>query len=174
MILHCSGKLAKRMPETKFQADSHEGFASWHGHLAVFDRRQCLFFCHNETRFMLVFPGVRKPELGDLSRLHRSLFAAVLEFHHLPKSMINSALLATEPVSFSNKTDRSVMGSIRTGIQDFEYGLWHRVPNVMDLHPIPASAWLNGRPTSIRGKCVWPRDEIYRSIETLVTGRQTE
>lgn len=171
MILHCSTKLAAKLKSSDFSghasAPGEGSFGSWHGHLATFDRRQCLFFCHDATRFMLVFPGAKKSEFSGLAELHRSLFAAVLEFQGLPRNRINAALLAMGPVTLNNTTDRSVMGSIRTGIQEFEYGLWHRVPKVMDLHPISASAYLNDRPTNIKGKCVWPRDQIQCSIEAL-------
>jgi len=116
---------------------------------------------------MLVFPGIKKEHLTDLANLHRELFAAVLEYQGLPRSSINTALLALGPMTLVQGTDRSVMGSIRTGIQHFEYVLWHKVHHVLDLDPVSASAYLNDRPTTIKGKFVWPRDEIQSSIKAL-------
>jgi len=173
MLLHCSSKLAAKLTAFDFEPASSEStgdFRSWHGHLATFDRRQCLFFCHDASRFTLVFPGAKKEHFSDIAQLHRNLFAAVLEYQGISKADINAALLATGSLTLDHRTDRSVMGSIRTGIQEFEYGLWHRVPNVMDLHPIPASAYLNERPTTVKGKYAFPRDEIQRSIEALAIG----
>ena len=75
MLLHCTKKVAERLPEPV--AESLEEAAvlgSWHAHLFQLKRRQCLLFCHDETRYMLFLPGVNKSHFKELGRLHRDLF----------------------------------------------------------------------------------------------------
>ncbi len=54
MILRCSHKLAAKFSNVSpnpLQETSPLG--SWHGHLYTLDRRQCVMFCRDASRFVL-------------------------------------------------------------------------------------------------------------------------
>lgn len=164
MILHCSQKLAARIPEvsaTPLADDSPLG--GWHGHLFHMDRRQCLMLCHDATRYVLFLPGLRKPDFARLGEIWiPQLFSATLALLGCPDRQIEKAERVLGPLHCDTTVDRSVQGSLRVAIQDLEALLWE-VPNVLELDPMKASCWLNQRPSTIRGRWVHPdRDMLHR------------
>ena len=61
MIIHCSQKLAAKLPDvspTSLEETSLLG--GWHGHLFTLDLRRCVMFCHDATRCALLIPGLQK------------------------------------------------------------------------------------------------------------------
>ena len=79
MIIHCTQKLAVKLPNvstTPLVETSPLG--SWHAHLFHYDRRQCVLFCHDESRYCLFQSGLLKADFAELGRLHRELFLATL------------------------------------------------------------------------------------------------
>lgn len=68
MIIHCTQKLAAKLPEisaTPLQETNPVG--SWHAHLYTYDRRQCVLFCHDKSRYCLFLPGLLKRDLQNLA-----------------------------------------------------------------------------------------------------------
>jgi hypothetical protein len=50
MILHCSQKLATKLADVSAVPLEESGpLGSWHGHLLMLGRRQCVMFCHDAT-----------------------------------------------------------------------------------------------------------------------------
>ena len=67
MILHCSQKLASKLsPVSPTRLEETSPLGSWHGHLFALDRRQCVMFCHDATRYVLFLPGLRKEHFAEL------------------------------------------------------------------------------------------------------------
>ena len=175
MILHCTQKLAARLPSSILISDPASGdsnreqgpLASWHAHLLNLDRRQCVLFCHDATRFVLFLPGLRAPQLADLGRWHRDLFLAVLEAQGLETSLLARVGLMLGPLGVDRETDRSVLGSMREAAQDLEFGALDRAANVMELDPIATSRWLNERPVTAHGQCLWPERAMQELVRKL-------
>ena len=174
MILHCTQKLATRIPSTtdlpspEPEREGQSGpLSSWHGHLLTLDRRQCLLFCHDATRYVLFLSGLRAPQLAELGRRHRDLFLAVLEaqglaHHHIARAALTLGLLCVDC-----QTDRSVLGSMRVAAQDLKLGALDRTTNVMELDPIKTSLWLNHRPCRVYGRLIWPEQAMREIVEAL-------
>jgi hypothetical protein len=174
VILHCTQKLAARIPSTTDLPDpvvAHEGRAgllsSWHAHLLTLDRRQCVLFCHDTTRYVLFLPGLRAPQLAELGRWHRDLFLAVLQAQGLAHHHIAGVGLTLGPLCVDPQTDRSVLGSLRVAGQDLKLGALDRATNVMELDPIATSRWLNERPCRIYNRLVWPEQAMQEIVEQL-------
>lgn len=167
MILHCSQKLAAKLPavlSTPLEETSPLG--SWHGYLFTLDRRQCVMFVHDETRYALFMPGLRKPQFAELgSKWFRLLCTATLAMSGCPDAQIKKAELALGPVRFDTVTDRSVQGSLRVAKQDLEAWVY-QVNNVLELDPLKVSCRLNERPTTVYGKWLWPD----RAMRQMVAG----
>ena len=140
MILHCSQKLAAKLPGVSpVPLDETSPLGSWHGHLFALDRRQCVMFCHDATRYVLFLPGLRKADFAELGgKWLRPLYLATLAMCGCPDAQIKKVELALGPMRFDTVTDRSVQGSLRVAKQDMEAWL-DRVPNVMDLDPLAVS-----------------------------------
>lgn len=174
MILHCTQKLAARIPTItdlpypEAERDSQAGPLSiWHVHLLTLDRRQCVLFCHDATRYVLFLPGLRAPQLAELSRWHRELFQAVLEAQGLVHHQIAHAGLMLEPLCVDRQTDRSVLSSMNRVARDLQFGLLQETSNVMELEPIKTSLWLNHRPCTIHKKWIWPDTAMREIVEAL-------
>ncbi len=175
MLLHCTKRLAEKL------AHGHAGDASsaglpdertplgdWHGHLLLLDRRQCVMFCHDLTRYVLFLPGLRAPQFADLGRWHRELFLATLAVQGLPSSHLARLELLMGPLQIDCRTDRSVLGSLRVAADDLRYGSLPRVPNVLDLDPLAISYELNQRPCRVGKALIWPAEAMRKLVEEAV------
>jgi len=174
VILHCTQKLATRIPSTTDLPDpgvAHEGQAgplsSWHGHLLTLDRRQCVLFCQDATRYVLFIPGLRAPQLAELGRWHRELFLAVLQAQGLAHHHIASAGLTLGPLQIDRNTDRSVLSSMNRVAGDLQFGFLRETSNVMELDPIQTSLWLNHRPCTIHKQWIWPDKAMREIVEAM-------
>ena len=165
MLIHCPHKLAAKLPEvSKSPLDEDSPFGSWHGHLFTLDRRQCVMFCHDESRYCLFLAGLRKPHFTEFgSTWFRQLFAASLAVIGVPDTQIRKVELMLGPVRYDTATDRSVQGSINIARRDLE-ALVYALPNVMDLDPLAVSVRLNERPATVHGKWRWPARAMLERV----------
>lgn len=167
MLLHCTKKIAERLPEPV--AESLEEAAvlgNWHAHLFQLKRRQCLLFCHDETRYMLFLPGVNKSHFKELGRLHRDLFLLSLTALEVPESRIMRVGLALGPPRFDRATDRSVLGSMNVAATDLSIHL-EDVDNPLELDPVKVAQMLNQRPLTARGTWLWPGRGMLEKVAHL-------
>ena len=136
MILHCTKKLAARLSDVSATPLVETcPLGSWHAHLLTYDRRQCVMFCHDASRYILFLPGLVKSQFADLGRLHKDLFLASLSALFVKQSLLSRIALAPGPMQFDCKTDRSVLGTMR--VTDIDLS-WHLPDdlNVMDCDPV--------------------------------------
>jgi len=76
MIIHCTKKLAGRLPEVSPEPLVEANpLGSWHANLYTIDRRNCILFCHDQTRFVLFMAGVKKEHFARLDFWFQDLFA---------------------------------------------------------------------------------------------------
>lgn len=168
MIVHCTSKLATKLPavsSTPLPETSPLG--SWHAYLFTLDRRQCVMFCHDTTRYVLFASGLRKPDFADLDRgCFRPLFLSTLMLLGCTSAQLRKVELALGPMFFDTATDRSVQGSLR--VAKFDAEAWiYQAPNVLDIDPLALSFRLNERPTMARGVLVWPDRAMRQLVEAL-------
>jgi len=168
MILHCSKKLAAKLPGvSSVPLEETSPLGSWHGHLFTLDRRQCVMLVHDATRYALFLPGLRKEDFAALGeRWFRPLYLATLAVGGCPEIQIKKAELALGPMRFDTAADRSVQGALRVARQDLEAWVYS-VPNVMDLDALAVSCRLNERPTTVYGKCVWPDKAMREAVARI-------
>lgn len=94
MIIHATRKLAARLPKvSKEPLQAVNVLGNWHADRLTLDRRQCVLFCHDETRAALFIAGLRKPQFAALGEIFRQLFAETLAALECPRSQIRRALL---------------------------------------------------------------------------------
>lgn len=150
MIIHCTKKLAAKLPDVSAAPlPETSPLGSWHAHVYVIDRKQCVLFCHDDTRYTLFLPSLRKPNFAELGRLFRELFTATLAVMGVPDNQIRRAELALGPVRFDTAYDRSVQGSLN----QMHFGLQcliEDVPDVMLVDPLAMSLRLSHTPVRVR------------------------
>jgi hypothetical protein len=168
MIIHATRKLAQRLPEVSTEPLPEDSpLGSWHADRLVLDHRQCVLFCHDESRAALFVAGLRKPQFAELSgEVFRQLFTDTLVVLGCPEAQVRRVMIALGPCRFDTATDRSVLGSMRVVRQDLEAMLWD-FPNVMMADPIAVSCRLTRRPAGIHGKTVWPQDRLLELVAGL-------
>ncbi|HOO51044.1 MAG TPA: hypothetical protein PLK94_07145 [Alphaproteobacteria bacterium] len=166
MIIHSTQKLAAKLPDVSATPLTETSpLGSWHAHLILYDRRQCVLFCHDISRYCLFLPGLVKADFAELGRLHWELFLETLEALNVPKTLLNRVTLAMGQVRFDRKTDRSVLGSLRTADLDLSW-LIHDT-HVLDCNSLAVALKLNDRPTSVRGKWFHPAQVMLEMIGGL-------
>lgn len=153
MIFHCTKKLAGKLPVVSAAGLLETSpLGSWHTHVYTIDRRQCVMFCHDATRFVLFQAGLRQEQFAALGKLHRELFLAALIGQGVTEPALKRVELAMGPAQFDSVTDRSVQSSLNQARFDFDAYL-EDCNNVMEVDLMDAVRWLNHRPTQARG--VW-------------------
>ena len=76
MLLHCTRVLFKKLNSLPLATESEPDWNLWHAHLVRLDRRQCLFFCHDLTRYVVFLAGLRAEHFAELGKWHRELSLA--------------------------------------------------------------------------------------------------
>lgn len=180
MIIHCTKKLIKKLPQAEpIVADTAHPLGSWHANLHIVDRRQCVLFCHDKTRFALFSAGLKKHDLENLAYIFIDLFVNTLLKLGYDTALIESAaqFMQETTISFDSTCDRSVLSTMNLVFRQEVYHELMKVNNVMDLLPYSPSARLNDRPTRVKGmkrsECLWPADEMRRLLSGLVVGSKS-
>jgi hypothetical protein len=167
MIVHCTQKLSAKLTEVSATPLAETSpLGSWHAHLYNYGRRQCVMFCHDESRYVLFLPGLVKSHFTDLGRLHRELFRASLVAQGVNEMLLARVALALGPVQFDLNTDRSVLGSMRVADIDLSW-LMQDVVDVMESDHLVSSLRINERPLTVRGRWIWAKEEMLSLIARL-------
>lgn len=85
MPRHYTKRLAEKLSHdhvrtaaTAVLQEERTPLGQWHEHLLLLDRRQCVLFCHDLTRYVFFLPGLRADHVADLGHWHQELFLATL------------------------------------------------------------------------------------------------
>lgn len=167
MIFHCTKALAAKLVSVSPSplADTNP-LGSWHAHLHIIDRRQCIMFCHDSTRFVLFESGLKKEQFHDLGQLHKQLYLAVLVSMGVSEAGLKRVELAMGPAQFDTVTDRSVLGTMNQSRSEFDYFIAD-YSNILEVDPIIAARWFNKRPLTARGKWLWPDKSMLELLGSL-------
>jgi hypothetical protein len=167
MIFHCTKKLAAKLPDVSATGLLETNpLGSWHAHVHTIDRRQCVMFCHDATRYVLFQAGLRKEQFTALGKLHKELFLAALTAQGVTEPTLKRVELAMGPAQFDSVTDRSVQSSLNQARFDFDAYL-EDCSNVMEVDLLDAAGWLNHRPTQARGVWLHPDKCMLELVESL-------
>jgi len=169
MIVHCTQKLAKKLTGAGVDVSASpltdsSRLGSWHANLYVIDRHQCVMFCHDQTRFALFMPGLKKKDFANLDYWFSDIYINTLLKAGYPPQIIEATTGLLDELQFDTHCDRSVQGTLRTvRAMDLD-ALLMRVANVMELPLYSTSVWLNERPVTTRDRpksqSLWPKDEM--------------
>jgi hypothetical protein len=169
LVIHCTRKLAARLRHVAAPpaADAHP-LAAWHAGLYHVDRRQCVLFCHDESRFVLFQPGLRKEHFADLANAcFRPLLTATLAALGCSLAQLAKVALTLGLARFDTAVDRSVLSAMNIVIADELYPRVARAANVLDLDAAELSREMSERPTRARGKLLWPDRRMLEIVASL-------
>ncbi len=173
--IHATKKLLAKMPaQTKpgpedILAAPQSKLGSWHANLLTIQRRNCLLFVHDQTRFPLFIPALTKPDFAKIDRFFDdALMNTLLKCGATPEQLDTAAALL-QPLAFVGGTDRSVLGTLNQLGQDIDHILYFDSLNVAEMAGYAVSAWLADRPCNVKGQkdCIWPRDAFLELLDRL-------
>ncbi|SJZ51316.1 hypothetical protein SAMN02745119_00843 [Trichlorobacter thiogenes] len=167
MIFHCTKALAAKLPSVSpTPLTDANPLGSWHAHLHVIDRRQCIMFCHDTTRFVLFEAGLKKEQFQNLGKFHKELYLAALIAMGVPEATLKRVELAMGPALFDTATDRSVLGTLNQSRFEFDFFL-DDYTNILEVDPLIAAKWFNHRPLTARGAWLWADKEMLALVSSL-------
>ena len=169
MIVHCTKKLAAKFPNVTSEPQTETSpLGSWHANLYTFDRRQCVLFTHDETRYSLFLTGVVKPMFENMDEFFKGMFLGSLFSIGVPDNKLKRVELALGKMTFDSNTDRSVLGSM-TNLKHMIHARVVEVENVMDLDLLELNHWLTNIPRKslAHPNFGWPQREMKALVATL-------
>lgn len=175
MRIHVTKKLAEKLKQAgrlieDNPAESTSVLDSWHANITTIQRRQCVVFVHDKSRFAIVLLGVTQKELKQLDYWFEDMLGnCMLKLGYDPE-LIEKACEGIGQLTFDTQCDRSVQGTLRLMIGNLEAYTFDGT-NIMDLAPYSLSAHLCDRPCRVKGmketECLWPRKEMLELLERL-------
>ncbi|MES9850334.1 MAG: hypothetical protein ABW170_00695 [Candidatus Thiodiazotropha sp. L084R] len=140
--------------------------SGWHANLLLLQRRQCVLFVHDTTRFPVFVPALKKADFAELDYWFADGFMNTLLKTGADDALMGRAQAALGPLACDNDCNRSVQGSMNRMAQDLEHKLWVKNGSVMDLAPYRTSVWLAERPCSVKGvkECIWPIEAMHKLL----------
>ena len=188
--LHATRKLFDRLPVNNQgqlpvtprsqwlfdRASSETGpLDNWHGNLVNLQRRNCLLLVHGATRFPLVLPSLTKPDFRELNDRFVDTFMNTLLKCGAEDLQLEAAHQQIGVLSVDTYHDRSSQATLSRMKEEIEHLLWHDNANISDLSGYRLGAWLADTPRSIRGRYLWPKQEMLKLLGELArTPAQTK
>ncbi len=159
------GRLHSRNPYLSIVRDpAANPLSGWHANLLLLQRRQCVLFVHDVTRFPVFIPALKKNDFAELDWFFQdgfmnTLLKAGAEDHQMKAAEM---LLAPLVCNSDKGTDRSIMGTLNQMGQDLGFMLDYDNISVIDLSPYKTGAWLAERPCRIKSRrdCIWPKQAM--------------
>ncbi len=147
IALQCTQKLLKerRLAPQKAVIPTNP-LGCRHANLLHIDRRKCVLFTNDKTRYSFLIPGLRKADFQNLSEVFRQRLFRCLLAEDVGQEAIERVLDEIREITFTKTSSRSVLGSMN----DIAFHLEHWIhdegglPNVdiadlnMQINRIPS------------------------------------
>ncbi len=170
--LHCTKKLLARLPlddsgRLRSSLPSHCGendddresrISGWHANLIVLQRRQCVLFVHDATRFPVFVTALKKFDFAQLDERFADGYMNTLLKCGADDALMDQAHAALGPLVCDTACDRSVQGTMNRMAQEIAIQLEYDGLSVVDMLGYRIGAMLADRPCTAKGvkDCIWP------------------
>ena len=154
-------------PSSGKEFDSKQSeLSGWHANLIMLQRRNCILFVHDTTRFPVFIPCLTKLDFASLDWHFQDAFMNTLIKIGADQAMMESAEPLLQALCFDSECNRSVQGTMNQMKGDIEHVLWFENVKIEDLSPYRVAAWLADRPCNVKGRkdCVWPIQEMVELL----------
>lgn len=149
----------------KNEVESSEYLGSWVATIFYVSHKKCWILINSKTKYILVFPNIRKDDLENLSSLFAEAFYAQLIYdgifvdYSLVEKMIGEVDL------FETNNDRSSIGILNYCLQNLE--MWKNQYEVFENMPFrELNNRLNNIPYSFL-KLKFPKEEMNEILKTF-------
>lgn len=145
----------------------HPGLSSlgsWHANLLTIQRRNCLLFVHDQTRFPVFIPALKKPDFANLNHLFGDGLMNTLLKCGATDIQLERAAQHLQPLQFDTVCNRSVQGTLNRVGLEIEHVLYYDNINVAEITGYRLSAEMADRPCTVKGR----KDYLLPVLEFLV------
>lgn len=125
VAIQCTQKLLKQVGREYTEAIIPTGpLGGWHANLLLLDRRKCVLFTNDLTRYSFLVPGLRKPDFQQIEEVFRqSLFRCLLN-ERLPQNQIEKVLDEIREIAITRSGDRSILGTMNEVAKYIEWTVY--------------------------------------------------
>jgi len=161
------GRLRSRRPALSVVRDpATNPLSDWHANLILLQRRQCVLFVHDTTRFPVFVPALKKPDFAELDWFFQDVFLNTLLKVGAEDRHMKAAEKWLAPLLCDNDCNRSVQGTLNQMGQELPFFVEGHELDIAELSPYHTGAWLAHRPTSIKGRdYIWPDEDMLKLLE---------
>ncbi|WP_290523661.1 hypothetical protein [Alcanivorax sp.] len=179
--IHCTKKLLARLPvdeQGNLPVSKTHGalptvpgqlspLSGWHANLLTIQRRNCVMFVHDTTRFPLFIASLKKPDFANLEYWFEDALMNTLMKCGATALQLKKVGHALQRLKMDSQTDRSVQGSLNQMGQDAGFML--EDCKVDEILGYGLAANLAQRPCMIKsGKdALWPERDFLALLESL-------
>ncbi|KGJ88391.1 DUF6933 domain-containing protein [Colwellia psychrerythraea] len=170
MIIHCTKKLASKLPENTNKQNQQiaigllNEWQHWHANIITVQRKQCVIAVHDATRYAVFVPNMTKKHLAEFELHMQDVFINSLIKAGVDIALVDKAARYFTQYSqqldtqFDTQCNRSVQGTMRLMAEELDWNLKHNGQHFDDIALYSTSAWLSDRPCNIKGQkeCLWP------------------
>ncbi len=112
LTLQCTQKLLKKLNTDISPVKDTDPITLWHANLLTLDRRKCVLFTNDKTRYSFLVPGLKKPEFQILGEIFLdNLFRCMLN-DGIPQKGVEKVLNTCSSYCFTKSSSRSVLGTM--------------------------------------------------------------
>jgi len=135
ITIHSTKKLAAKFPKAFFTAQpeqvgnvvylntpaSKNPLGHWHANLLLLQRCQCVLMVHDETRFPLFIPNLRKDDFARFEFYFRDVLMNTLLKLDASEQQMENASRLLESLRFDTVCNKSVLGTMIQMTGDVKY-----------------------------------------------------
>lgn len=132
--------------------------SSWHANLIMLQRRNCILWVHDQSRFALFTPCLKKADFAQLDQIFQGVLMDTLLKSNASQKQLDVAASLLQPLCFDSSCNRSVQGTMNQMAGSLDYMRYYDKFDVQKMSPYRTSVWLSDRPCTVKGQkgCVWP------------------
>lgn len=122
IAIQCTQKLLKQIGREYTEAIIPTlPLGCWHANLLILDRRKCVLFTNDQTKYSFLVPGLRKPHFKMLEEIFsQALFKCLLN-EGLSQEEVEKVLDEIREIAITRTGDRSVLGTMNEIARDIEW-----------------------------------------------------
>jgi hypothetical protein len=112
-LIRCTQKLLKELRVKPTESEPEFGtIGDWHANLLRFEGRKCVLFTNSTTRYSIIIPGLKRPNLDRLDEIFRQSLFKRLRIEGFSQSQIEKILVEYQTLNYAKTNNRSVLGSM--------------------------------------------------------------
>ncbi len=125
LTLQCTQKLLKEIKTDLSPFKDTDPITLWHANLLTLDRRKCVLFTNDKTRYSFLVPGLKKPDFQRLGEIFLdNLFRCMLN-DGIDQKGIEKVLNACSSSCFTKTSSKSVLGTMNDIADIIKWTVYH-------------------------------------------------